>query len=206
MVLCSPTLEQFRDALSRDFEEPVHTSSTQRAAVAAVLRECSEWTELLFIRRAEHPLDPWSGHMAFPGGRVDPEDSTVLATAVRETREEIALDLEDSGRLLGKLSTVPVTARGRRLQMTIEPFVFELAADVPLVPNEEVDQVVWVPLKILTDPGRRETFTYTVSDAKYLLPCVRYQGNTIWGMTLGMADDLLSSVGAAPEFESSADP
>ena len=70
-------------------DEPAHT----RAAVAIVVREGTDGPQVLLIRRAEHPGDAWSGHMAFPGGREDPGDESLLATAIRETFEELALDL-----------------------------------------------------------------------------------------------------------------
>jgi 8-oxo-dGTP pyrophosphatase MutT (NUDIX family) len=155
-------------------------------------------TDLLFIRRAEHPLDPWSGHMAFPGGRIDPGDITPLAAAIRETREEIGLDLERSARRLGQLAGVPVMARGERLQMSIAPFVFELLEEVSLTPNEEVGEILWVPLGILADPRLRTAFVYRRTGVPLSLPCVLYRGNKIWGLTLGMADDLLATVGSAP--------
>ena len=84
----------------------------KRAAVATILREGLEGPEVLLIRRAENPRDPWSGHMAFPGGREAPEDRDLLATAVRETHEEVGLDLQRSAHLLGRLDALPAVARG----------------------------------------------------------------------------------------------
>ena len=63
------------------------------ASVALVLRERDGDIEALFIRRAEHDGDPWSGDLAFPGGRIDPEDVDARAAAERETLEELALDI-----------------------------------------------------------------------------------------------------------------
>lgn len=168
----------------------------RQAAVAAVLRASPE-LELLFIRRAEHPSDPWSGHMAFPGGRVDPGDPTPLDAARRETREEIALDLGTRGQLLGELSHLPAAARGRLLPMVIHPFVFGLEQlHDPLRPNPlEVAEAVWVPLDFLRERANRGTLQKTYAGVPMTLPCYRYQGRVIWGLTLRMLDELLLALG-----------
>src|SRR4051812_23466320 len=96
----------------------------RRAAVAIILREHEGGLEALFIRRADHPLDPWSGQMAFPGGRQDPEDADLLATALRETVEEVGIDLAAAGELLGTLDEVRAMARMRPMDLVIAPYVF----------------------------------------------------------------------------------
>ena len=166
-------------------------SEIRRAAVSAVFRDGADEAELLFIHRAEHPDDPWSGQMAFPGGRVDPGDETSLAGALRETREELDLDLTRHGRLLGRLSDVRAVARGRRLPLVIEPYVFELRGSPALTPNHEVADVGWVPLSFLTDRSHRSTMQWRVDDVSIPLPCYRYDGYLIWGLTLQMLDELL---------------
>ena len=104
----------------------------QRAAVAMVLRPTpGDWPELLMIKRSVHESDPWSGHMAFPGGREEPSDPTLLATAIRETREELGLGLV-TARRLGSLDPVysPSVA-----PLRVDAWVFSLATVPPLVPN-----------------------------------------------------------------------
>jgi 8-oxo-dGTP pyrophosphatase MutT (NUDIX family) len=164
---------------------------TARAAVAAVVRDRDSGTELLFIHRSEHPDDPWSGHMAFPGGRMDPGDADPLAAAVRETHEELALDLERDARLIGRLSDVPAVGRGRPLPLVIEPYVFELVGEPEFVPNPEVAAVVWVPLEFLADRSNRSTMDWRHGPGSIRLPCYRYRGHVIWGLTFGMLDELL---------------
>src|SRR5215216_6649740 len=108
-------------ALTRagDFE----AGGLRLAAVALVLREGLEGPELLVIKRSEAEHDHWSGHLALPGGRVEPEDESLLATAARETLEEVGLDLGAGGEALARLGTIkPVSPSAPRVSVT--PFVF----------------------------------------------------------------------------------
>src|SRR4051812_22030254 len=117
-----------------------------RAAVAVILREGTAGLEVLFIRRAEHPQDPWSGQMAFPGGRAEPANADLRATAVRETREEIGVDLFAAAEDLGRLDEVRAVARGRPVNLTITPFVFRLRQPFDPVLSVEVRSLHWLPL------------------------------------------------------------
>jgi len=166
----------------------------RKAAVAAILREAAAGAELLFIHRAEHPHDPWSGHMAFPGGRVDAGDPDPLAAAVRETREELALDLGRDATLLGTLPEVHTHLRQGPAAMLVVPFVFEVRGEPALVPNHEVQEAVWVPLGFLLDRGNRGDFLWNGRGFPLLMPCYRYQGRLIWGLTLHMLDPLLDAL------------
>jgi len=162
------------------------------AAVAAVVRDGREGPELLLIHRAEDPHDPWSGHMAFPGGRMEPDDPSELAAAIRETREELDLDLDADGELLGRLSDVAAVSRGRPLSLVIVPHVFELVSDTELVPNYEVAEIVWVPLRYLSDYDNRSIIDWKLGSLTIPLPCYRFRDKVIWGLTFGMVDELLS--------------
>jgi 8-oxo-dGTP pyrophosphatase MutT (NUDIX family) len=164
----------------------------KRAAVATILRERSHGPELLLIRRAEHPRDPWSGHMAFPGGREEPSDLDLLETAIRETQEEVSLDLRSHGQLLGRLDELPAVARGRRTGLTIAPFVFELTQDVELQHNHEVAEVVWTPLEPMFRGQRATTFAYEISGQQLSLPAHDIQGRIVWGLTYRMLESLFS--------------
>lgn len=164
----------------------------KRAAVAAIFRERPDSaTELLFIRRAESRNDRWSGHMAFPGGRVEVEDPSASAAAVRETREEVGFDLDTHGTYAGRLSDVAAIARGKVIPMTITPYVWTTDADPVFQPNYEVAEVLWVPMSFLLDPANRGTMKYGRGVAAIRLPCYRYEGRRIWGLTLKMLDELL---------------
>lgn len=164
-----------------------------RAAVAIILREMRAGPELLLIRRAERTSDPWSGHMAFPGGREEPYDGSLYATAVRETMEEVALDLSAAGRLLGALELLPAIARGKKTGMTIAPFVFELTRDMPLAYNDgEVAEALWVPVEPLLRGALRTTVPYDLGGQRLSMPAHDVEGRIVWGLTYRMLDDLFA--------------
>lgn len=189
------SVESFRTALGdyRPRSLPEAEGQT-RAAVAALLRPAEEGAEILFIHRAEDPRDPWSGHMAFPGGRVEEHDADPLATALRETREEVGLDLSAFAEKLGRLSDVAAIGRGRPLNMVIIPFIFAADSVPPLTTNREVAKAVWVPASFLADHRNRELMDYQRAGLSLELPCYRFQSHLIWGLTLSMVDELLSLV------------
>jgi len=169
-----------------------------RAAVAAILRELpgADGADLFFIRRAEHPDDPWSGHIAFPGGRRDPEDASLLATAIRETREEVGIDLS-AGHLLGRLPDVPASMRSQRGALVVTPFVFALRGDVAVVPNVlEVASTLWVPFATLARGEGKTTFKLDWEGKTYDLPCIHLEPgqHRLWGMTYRMLETLLDAV------------
>ena len=111
----------------------------QTAAVAFLLREARDGIEVLFIHRAEHPQDPWSGQMGLPGGRSEEGDADLLATAIRETREEIGVDLSLDSQTLGRLDEIQAIHRGGPVDRTITPFAFQLRSpDRELTLSHEV--------------------------------------------------------------------
>jgi 8-oxo-dGTP pyrophosphatase MutT (NUDIX family) len=189
----APTIAEFRAALAGHLpRKVVLEEGMTRAAVAAILRSGPNGAELLFIQRADRPDDPWAGHMAFPGGRVDPSDADPLAAAMRETREEVGLALDPERERIGRLSELRAIGRGRPLRMVICPFVFAVERSEPLATNHEVDAVVWVPVTFLLDRANRGTMPYRREGLELELPCYRFHGHLIWGMTLGMVDELLA--------------
>ncbi|HET7292309.1 MAG TPA: CoA pyrophosphatase, partial [Vicinamibacteria bacterium] len=130
--------------------------------------------------------DPWSGQMAFPGGRAEPGDADLVATAVRETAEEIGLDLGAAGECLGPLDEVRAMARMRPMNLAIAPFVFRLRRDAPLVLSDEVTSAHWLPLEELLSPRHRSTHAYEHEGARLEFPCIRYDALVIWGLTYRM--------------------
>jgi len=157
--------------------------------------------ELLFIRRAEHERDPWSGHMGFPGGRAEPGDPSPEATAVRETREETGLDLARDGEPLGALDEVKALARGRPVDLVIAPFVFRLSRRLDGTPSHEVVSLHWLPLARLLAPEGRSTLQYQYEETVMDLPCLRIDGLVIWGLTFRMFENLRAVLVAASPDE-----
>ena len=171
-----------------------------RAAVALVLRDAGPaGIELLFIRRAEHEKDPWSGHMGFPGGRAEPGDAGLEGTAVRETLEETGLDLAGDGEPLGALDEVKALARGRPVDLVITPFVFRLRRRLDGAPSHEVVSLHWLPLGRLLAPETRSTLQYQYEETILDLPCLRIDGLVIWGLTYRMFENLRVVLAAAGE-------
>ena len=157
-----------------------------RAAVALILREGRGSLETLLIRRADHPQDPWSGQMAFPGGRAEPGDEDLRSTAIRETAEEIGVDLATGAECLGMLDEVRAMARMRPVSLTILPFVFRLKGPVEPAPSSEVRSVHWIPLDLLLAAERRSVMDYVQEGATLQFPCLRVEDVVIWGLTYRM--------------------
>ena len=193
-MLPSYALPTLADRLSRHRADSISggPAGERQAAVSIVLRvgpRDDGDAEVLLIRRADHPQDPWSGHMAFPGGRRDPLDDSLEETAIREASEEVGVDLAAHGRLVARLDDVPAIARGRRLGLTIAPFVFSFAtpaAYAPLAPNEEVAEAIWVPVGPLARGEGAGTYAYRIEGRAIDLPCLRVGDRVVWGLTYMM--------------------
>lgn len=182
-----------------------HDRGGRVAAVAAVLRERGGEVELLFIRRAKRRGDPWSGHMAWPGGKREGCDADLLACAVRETREEIGLDLEASAQLLGGLTPWHGGGKGPKGLRGVVPFVFALTRDVDLRPGDEVQETIWIPLSYFTEWSARRPWRWVARWLPRVPLAYRYDGRVIWGLTLWMLADLLQRLAAGPQPLAAAD-
>ena len=189
-------LPRLRRALSNRRETRRSADSdVARAAVAAVLRGGSNGVEVLMIRRAAHPNDPWSGHMALPGGRFESPDTSLFETATRETREEVSLDLDRHGELIGKLDEVSTPPRTLARPLLITPYVFELVGAPPtLVPNHEVAQLYWIALEPIVRGEADDVFEYQHEGTRLELPAWRVEGQVVWGLTHRMLSSLLELV------------
>jgi 8-oxo-dGTP pyrophosphatase MutT (NUDIX family) len=154
--------------------------------------------ELFFIRRAERDGDPWSGHIAFPGGRREARDATLVATAIRETFEEIGLDLARA-ELIARLPDVPAFTRSKQSSLVVTPYVFALdpvAAHAALTPNREVAETMWVPFDVLARGEGKGTLPWTWEGKELDLPCIRIgpEQHVLWGLTYRMLETLLEAL------------
>lgn len=164
---------------------PIEPDGVARlAAIALVLRASRGGEpELLMIKRAEAESDPWSGHIACPGGRMDPVDRDLEQTAIRETWEETGVDLERHGRMLGTLDDI--SPRTPHLPpLIIRPFVAVAEPDVSIVPSDEVAAAFWVPLSAIRESaawGREIVRVRGVGEREEAV--FRHGDYLVWGLT-----------------------
>jgi 8-oxo-dGTP pyrophosphatase MutT (NUDIX family) len=195
-VLAHPELARLAARLAaRPGRRVAADERVRYAAVAVTFRlDASGRPELLFIKRAEYADDPWSGHVAFPGGRAEPGDPSLAHTAARETLEETALDLTRDGRLVGELDEI--TPRTPRLPpIVIRPYVFAAAPAAPLVLSHEVAHAFWVPVDALRAPGASVTSVVRARDVELSVPSFLHGEYVIWGLTERILRQLLRLLG-----------
>jgi len=186
-----PRVARLESALGSRQAVELDDPAARRAAVAILIRlgENDE-PELFFIQRALYDGDPWSGHIAFPGGREERGDDSPLDTAIRETLEETGFDLRKKAVLLGALDDL--YPRAMRLpSVVVRPFVF-LAAGVgaPLL-SLEVAESFWVPLSVLLDRSVWHDATVRAGDVEMSRFAFHHRGYVVWGMTERILSGLL---------------
>lgn len=178
-----PRLDALRDAL--DQRSPFTDQrgpSIDEAAVLLTLRP-NRPLELLLIERAEKEGDPWSGHMALPGGRREPADDDLVATALRETEEETGLVVPRSS-VLGRLDELGPSVTPRRFSLVIAPFVATVPGDAQAEPApEEVETALWVPLTHLASDEAVDEVLIQLEGEEFRLPALNYDDYIIWGLT-----------------------
>lgn len=155
------------------------------AAVAVIIDPSQNGGSILLIRRTEREGDPWSGQVAFPGGRKAPSDRTFLDTAIRETKEEVGVSLNQH-EMLGVLPWV--NTRTRRVR--VAPFVFELRAGVEIQHNAEVAETFWVALREIAN-SLIIMSEVQVESGKLVTDSYIYREKVIWGLTFRIINILL---------------
>jgi 8-oxo-dGTP pyrophosphatase MutT (NUDIX family) len=166
-------------------DDPPPPNGGGSAAVALILRPPWEApvAEFLLIRRAAAEGDPWSGHMALPGGRRQEDDASLLGTAIRETLEETGIDLAAAGSLMGTLAPVePVSPQLPAI--SILPLVFRLEHRVELrLRKGEVAEAIWAPVSLLESPESRAVHHHEEEGIRLAFPAFQVEGRTVWGLT-----------------------
>jgi ADP-ribose pyrophosphatase len=152
-ILEHPDIRLISDALGGRAPNLFADAAMRRAAVAIIFRAGVEGDpELLFIKRAEYEGDPWSGQVAFPGGRREDHDTSLEQTAIRETREETGIDLSAGGRIIGALDEVQPQSV-RLPELVVAPFVAVVHGAPELTLTSEVASAFWLPLRSLHVAG-----------------------------------------------------
>jgi 8-oxo-dGTP pyrophosphatase MutT (NUDIX family) len=165
------------------------------AAILLALRARADGEpELLMIKRAEAEGDPWSGHVACPGGRMEPEDHDLAVTAVRETLEETGVDIARDGRLLGHLDDL--SPRTPTLPpIVIRPYVALVRAEVEIVPSREVAAAFWVSVSALREQTAWGTGPVSVGGTPREVSIFRHGEYTVWGLTERVLRQFLTYIG-----------
>ena len=175
---------------------PDPAEGAPHASVAIVFREGPRAAEVLLIERAEREGDPWSGHMAFPGGRTEPADDSSRATALRETYEEVGVDLTPA-EYLGQLDGVAGNP-GNRPRLVVAAHAFLLEANQPFaLDRNEVRSAFWVPLVEMLDASRRVEYTHPYRpEARFPGILVGEPGrHVVWGLTYRFFGNVLEHLG-----------
>ncbi len=165
----------------------------KHAAVAMVLTGPAEDLQMLFIQRSSHPDDPWSGNLAFPGGKIDPEDPAPRMAAERETLEEVGLDLLH-GDYLGRLDDIT----GAYLPVLISCFVYHLDRPVSLTLNHEASDGFWFPLEKLLDPARHQVAAIPWGGKSRHVVAIDLLGPgrpVLWGITYRLVKQFVGILG-----------
>ena len=160
---------------------PEAEQAPRQAAVALIVHPgASEGPEILFIERAHREGDPWSGDMAFPGGRREIHDSDLEATASRETHEEVGVVLPSA---VGQLDDFQGSRNRTIPKFLLRPYVYVVPERPATLHNHEVQSTVWIPLRTIYDPRSWTRLVRGQADDEEHFPAFEYQGYTVWGLT-----------------------
>lgn len=178
------TLQQIKSRLAahKPLTYPIGPDVRQ-AAVAIVIKENATDLDLLFIKRATVQGDPWSGQMAFPGGHMDATDESLIMAAIRETEEETGVQLS-LDQCIGTISHQRPASRSRGDSMIVAPYVFGIHSDPILVPNHEVEDIVWGSVSKMVDGTLHgtESFVFNGNTASFNGYQLAYE-RFVWGLT-----------------------
>ena len=192
-VLAHPMVARLTRSLALRVPRRIEAGAgARRAAVALILRvNAAGVLELLMIRRAVYEGDPWSGHIALPGGREEPADRSLEETVIRETREETALDLARDARIFGRLDDVGPRSAPLPL-ITITPFLVAHGAPGIIALSPEVAEAFWVSVDALRDPRASRQIVMELTGGTRSVSSFEHEGRIIWGLTERILRQFLS--------------
>jgi 8-oxo-dGTP pyrophosphatase MutT (NUDIX family) len=188
-------IQKLKSSLSSEPARETTLEGITKSAVTIVLKPKSN-LEILLLKRKERDGDPWSGHMAFPGGRFDAKDHGIFETAVREAKEETGIDLSTC-ELLGRLDEViPSSIRS----ITVMPYVFLAPQTVEVIlDHKEIEEAYWVPLPYLVDKNNVRNVNTRIHGNGIEVPAYKLLGGQIvWGLTFRIIQSLIHRTGLAP--------
>ncbi|WP_372971326.1 NUDIX hydrolase [Marinobacter sp.] len=158
------------------------------AAVLVPVTDNHDNPEIIFTLRSEN-LSTHRGQVSFPGGRRDPEDESLAATALRETHEEIDLPPEQV-QLIAPLSQVMSLH-----QILVTPYVGVIPGDHPLTANPaEIESIFRVPVEFFLEDKRHRTDPLNFLNNTFYVPCYRWGRYQIWGLSAVVLVDFLNAV------------
>lgn len=176
-------LDPARDALTASIAVPIRAHGT------------SEGLELLYLLRAQRGGDPWSGHISFPGGKIDAADKGPRETAIRETREETSLDLA------GAECVCRLDDQATHLsKVHVAAFVFYLSngSELSLSLNHEIQRAFWIPVTDLMDENRYVSVVVSGEWGHQEVPAIDLlgpDGPVLWGLTYRFTAQILACIG-----------
>jgi len=171
--------------ITRPLDAVARCAGADRAAVTMIIYE-SEDLDVLFVKRVAGAGDPWSGQIAFPGGRFEHPDNSIIDTAIRETSEETGIDLSSRSRLVGALDEVRPS---NRPNLIVTPFVALVEEKPATKPGPEIEETFWASLRRLESIAYETTLT---TGAIWRGEAYRYKNYIVWGMTRNIINRLLS--------------
>ncbi len=184
------TIELIRQ--QKPISHPLHVEieRIKQAAVTVLLRENLATPEILMIKRAEQIGDPWSGHLALPGGRADATDTDLIHTAAREMFEEVGISLDQEKNFIGQLPQIfPANSLLPKIEIT--PLIAVAPEEFSLQPNREVAVAFWMPIKELQATGKSATYRYQHGAVINKFPAYPSPHGEIWGITMKILSDFL---------------
>lgn len=195
MLHDDPRIVQLRRMLEHRPAAVVERTPGMREAAVTLLVRPRDALEVLLIRRAEIEGDPWSGHVALPGGRRDSADLDLYVTACREAEEEVGVPLHRIGTLIGALDELGPSSP-RLPPIIIAPFVMAVPSDTEAHPDpREVAAAIWVPVDSLRDAGAASEILVESGDFRRSFPSLVYEDYQVWGLTYRILRQFLELTG-----------